>query len=923
MAAEPLYLTIRRYGDMITTDLAEVAPVVPRSQLHLEEQLLTEINEELARIAALANKEAALQASDPAHRVDLARPSAAALQRLGALIFSHLFPVPTRRTLAEVGPTDLFLRLDDQLVHIPWELAFDGQDFLFSKFRIGRQVISQQPPPLRRPDGDERADRVRMLIIVDPTETLPSAAEEADRINELLEAYDNLDISLISGKQLRKIDVLQALSECDFVHFAGHAVFDPHQPQSAGWVLHDGMVTAAEISRVEHPPVLVFSNACQAGLTTPWQPNAVYQGQAFGIGSAFLLAGTQNYIGTFCVIYDADSAAFAADFYRQVLQGKSIGTALAVARTSARRHVGRQSLLWASYVHYGNPTFRLTLTAAPPPRASGFPQEATATGPLENSSTVDERVPPLCSETEPSHAPEPPQRMVAEEPTATRDRPPASERPLPSGERGRRQHLHSWMWRNRLALSTAALALLLAVSFLLLRERFWMRLGEEGAELAEAFHALERGDWQQAETLFQHMVNGADPRVQGQGYAGLAGVAYARRDDRQALEAAELAEKFDPEIAYSHVIRGHVLWRQGKTADAAAAYQRALAKPHAPPWQRAIAHDRLGRHDALTDNAHSALEHYDKAIALRQDMAVVYANKAHLLEQLGQHQEALLLYRQALQLDANDPLTAVLLRQAEQRQRLALDSERQRRIDQLVAELAQAYREGGTFEPPPDEWTSPPSTLAFIGFSHEGALFGRPGEEGFLPHRIVDALQASGRVTVVERAIQDKLLAELKLSATELVDRASALRIGRILAARILAEGRFVRRGDAGYVDVRLIDTETTEIIGIVPQVIGPLEDLDTAIGGLAQTLLERVRTRFPIQGRISSVNSQEVVLNIGRQHGVTPGLIMQVLGEDELMAPVGRVEVFHIEAQRSRARVLERREDFLPAWKVREEQTQ
>lgn len=361
MIAGPLYLTILRYGDTVAMDLAEVDPVVPRSQIQIEERLLTEINEELARITTLANKETALQGSKAPTRVDLSRSALGALQRLGGLIYSHLFPAPARRRLAEIGSTDVFLRLDDQLVHVPWELAFDGRDFLLSKFRIGRQVISQQPPMLRSPREVKYRARLKMLIVVDPTESLPNAVEEADQICELLEACDNLEVSVISGKQLRKIDLLQALNECDVVHYAGHAVFDPQQPNNSGWVLHDAVLTASEISRVPHPPFLVFSNACQAGATTRWQPDAIYQGQAFGIGSAFLLAGTQNYIGTFCVIYDAYSAAFAANFYRHLLQGERLGAALSAARRGAGHDAGRNGLLWASYVHYGNPTFGLPL----------------------------------------------------------------------------------------------------------------------------------------------------------------------------------------------------------------------------------------------------------------------------------------------------------------------------------------------------------------------------------------------------------------------------------------------------------------------------------------------------------------------------------------------------------------------------------
>jgi hypothetical protein len=358
MASEPLYLTILRQGDTITTDLTQIEPVVPRSQLQIEESLLLEIGEELARITALANRSTVLGTAAADGFYD-------ALKRLGGLIFSHLLPTPARQRLAAATPTDLFLRLDDQLVHVPWELAFDGQDFLLTKFRIGRQVITHQHRPTTPgARGLREPALLKMLIVLDPTESLPAATEEAERLCDLLDACSNLEVSILGGKRLRKIDLLQALNECDVLHYAGHAFFDAAQPGRSGWVLHDAVLTASEISRVAHPPLLVFANACQAGATTRWQSETVYEGQAFGIGSAFLLAGTQNYIGTFCVIHDAHSAAFAADFYRHLLQGEALGTALAAARHRALQEADRSGMLWASYMHYGNPTLRLSLTPA-------------------------------------------------------------------------------------------------------------------------------------------------------------------------------------------------------------------------------------------------------------------------------------------------------------------------------------------------------------------------------------------------------------------------------------------------------------------------------------------------------------------------------------------------------------------------------
>jgi CheY-like chemotaxis protein len=364
-ASAPLCLTILRQGEALAMDLTESDPVVPRGQLPLEESLLTEIGEELARITTLANTSTVLGTVGAPGLASLPEGLGTALQQLGGLIFSLLFPASARQKLTNAAPGDLFLRLDEQLVHVPWELAFDGQDFLLTKFRIGRQVLTQQPLMSRSARHPRVSNRLKMLLIVDPTETLPAATEEAEHLCSLLDACSNLEATVLGGKRLRKLELLQALSECDLVHYAGHARFDAAQPSRSGWVLHNAVLTASELSRVAHPPLLVFANACQAGATTPWQANAIYEGQAFGIGSAFLLAGTQNYIGTFCVIHDAHSTDFAADFYRQLLQGQQLGEALAVARHKARQMADRSGLLWASYLHYGNPTFRLPIAAAP------------------------------------------------------------------------------------------------------------------------------------------------------------------------------------------------------------------------------------------------------------------------------------------------------------------------------------------------------------------------------------------------------------------------------------------------------------------------------------------------------------------------------------------------------------------------------
>jgi HEAT repeat protein len=181
-----------------------------------------------------------------------------------------------------------------------------------------------------------------------------------------------VEVTLLGGKRLRKVSLLAALQAHEVVHFAGHSHHNPQQPHRSGWRLHDDVLTASELSRLTRPPFLVFSNSCQAGATTAWADSARYDQQAFGIGSAFLLAGVQNYIGTFWVIHDEESVLFATTFYQKIATGFSLGAALLLARQEIIAQRGWQGLTWASHMLYGDPTFTL-LPSAETPRAAPTP----------------------------------------------------------------------------------------------------------------------------------------------------------------------------------------------------------------------------------------------------------------------------------------------------------------------------------------------------------------------------------------------------------------------------------------------------------------------------------------------------------------------------------------------------------------------
>jgi hypothetical protein len=340
-------------------DLAEVQAIIPRSETRVDSGFLEEISQEIKRITNLGGPGFRKAAEKLEPEVVRNPYVVRELKNLGSLIFSHLLPQAARDRLRSSESSNLYLRLDDQLVHIPWELAFDGQQFLGMKFRVGRQIITHhkvtQPAPARAV-----SDALKVLIVSDPSETLKNVTKECEQLCDVLDGITNLEVRFIGGRGVRRIPLLAALRESDIVHFAGHSQFDEKNPENSGWLLYDGLLSASEISKLDQTPLLVFSNSCQAAATKNWQGDYLFEGQAFGLGSAFLLAGVRNYVGTFCVVHDEESRFLAVEFYRRIARGLTIGEALLLARLATAEEMGLDRLTWASYMLYGDPEFSLT-----------------------------------------------------------------------------------------------------------------------------------------------------------------------------------------------------------------------------------------------------------------------------------------------------------------------------------------------------------------------------------------------------------------------------------------------------------------------------------------------------------------------------------------------------------------------------------
>lgn len=90
---------------------------------------------------------------------------------------------------------------------------------------------------------------------------------------------------------------------------------------------------------------------------------------------------------------------------------------------------------------------------------------------------------------------------------------------------------------------------------------------------------------------------------------------------------------------------------------------------------------------------------------------------------------------------------------------------------------------------------------------------------------ITDGLAKVESVKVVERKELKKILDEIGLAMSGAVDETTALRVGKLLGANRLVLGSFMKFGDKMRINVRLIKTETGEILGTA-RVTGNFSDI-------------------------------------------------------------------------------------------------
>lgn len=269
----------------------------------------------------------------------------------------------------------LILVHDFEASRIPWEAIPIGDAPPALVSGITRRYMAQNLSIAKWLETRRMDATLDILLVINPTEDLPGAEREGERLHATLAKLPLVKLRVIQGREATKATLLKefASGAYDVIHYAGHASFNRDERQRSGLVAAGGEIVSGEdLIGLANLPALVFFNACNSGrmrdgLAEPAEVDRTlklkgridHSLQAHtSFAEAFLRGGVANFVGTLWPVEDEAADKFASVFYQELLVGQSIGQAVLKSRQALVRLPSKD---WANYIVYGSPSFRVKM----------------------------------------------------------------------------------------------------------------------------------------------------------------------------------------------------------------------------------------------------------------------------------------------------------------------------------------------------------------------------------------------------------------------------------------------------------------------------------------------------------------------------------------------------------------------------------
>lgn len=152
-------------------------------------------------------------------------------------------------------------------------------------------------------------------------------------------------------------------------------------------------------------------------------------------------------------------------------------------------------------------------------------------------------------------------------------------------------------------------------------------------------------------------------------------------------------------------------------------------------------------------------------------------------------------------------------------------------------------------------------SLTVLPFEQKGSV----KEAGLaFQDNLTHSLVKRNRFRVVERKLLETILEEQKLSQTKLIERSTALSVGRLAAAQSIITGSMIETRQGIEAVARMIDTETSEILA-TEDVYDEARDLE-AMRSLAEGMALKFHREFPlVGGTVIEAGGNYIFTDLGR----------------------------------------------------------
>jgi TolB-like protein len=185
--------------------------------------------------------------------------------------------------------------------------------------------------------------------------------------------------------------------------------------------------------------------------------------------------------------------------------------------------------------------------------------------------------------------------------------------------------------------------------------------------------------------------------------------------------------------------------------------------------------------------------------------------------------------------------------------------------------------------------------IAILDFSLQGE--GLDADMGkIVAEWMITALVKDGRFDVVERRLLESIIEEHKLVMTGVVDANSAEELGHLLGVKVIVTGSLMKYQSIMEVNARIIDVKNASIIAaesVQSTNAITLEDL-------VKKMSDKIIRDFPLEGYVVSCDGDTIMLDIGLNSGVKPGMQFSVYSEGQIIKHPRTGEVLDIERVQS-----------------------